>query len=52
MILSTALAAHAGVDLSYLPMAKASVRGKAESLRVYLVRSLLEDLPRAIPKES
>jgi len=51
LILSTTLAAKAGIDLSYLPMAKASVRGKIESLRVFLVKDLLNDLPRAFPKD-
>ena len=48
LILSTALAAKAGVDLSYLPMATATVRGKTEPLRVFLVKDLIRDLPRAL----
>ncbi len=49
LILSTTLAAKAGVDLSYLPMATATVRGKTEPLRVILVKDLLGDLAKAFP---
>jgi len=48
LIVSTALAAKSGVDLSYLPMATATVRGKTEPLRVFLVKDLIRDLPRAL----
>ena len=44
MILSTTLAAKAGLDLSYLPLAKVRVRGKNEAMRVYLVKDILKDL--------
>lgn len=50
LILSTTLAAQAGVDLSYLPMAKATIRGKTEPPRVFLVKNLLGELPGALSK--
>jgi adenylate cyclase len=44
LILSTALAAKAGLDLSHLPLARAKVRGKTEPMRVYIVKDILKDL--------
>ena len=52
LILSTTLAAQAGLDLSYLPMANARVRGKTEVMRVYLVKDILKDLQSSVKARS
>ena len=44
LILTTGVAAKAGLDLSHLPLAQASPRGKDEVLRVYVVKDILKDL--------
>ena len=44
LIVSTKVAAQAGLDLSSLPMATVTPRGKTEPIRVYIVRDLLKDL--------
>lgn len=49
LILSTKAAALAGVDLSHVPVAAVTPRGKAEPLRVYVVKDILADLAPAIP---
>jgi adenylate cyclase len=45
MVLSSGVAARAGLDLTRLPMAKVTLRGKTDELRVYLVKNILADLP-------
>ena len=50
LVLSTVAGAQAGLDLSFLPMAHASVRGKTEKLRVYVVKDVLAELgPLIVP---
>lgn len=44
LIVSTRTAALAGVDLSHVPVANVTIRGKAEPLRVYVVRNILEEV--------
>jgi adenylate cyclase len=51
LVLSTAAGARAGLDLSFLPMAHAAVRGKTEKLRVYVVKDILKELaPLVAPR--
>ena len=44
LVLSTTVAAQAGLDLSHLPLRAAQVRGRNEPIRVYVVKDLLADL--------
>jgi len=44
LVLSTRLAAQAGLDLSYLPVVPFSARGRDEVLRVYIVKDILAEL--------
>jgi len=44
LIVSTAAAAAAGADLSHLPVTRATLRGREEGLRVYVVKDILADL--------
>lgn len=44
LVLSTRLAAQAGLDLTYLPVIPFAPRGKGEVLRVYAVKDILRDL--------
>jgi len=44
LILSTIVAAKAGLDLSHLAVARVAPRGKAEVVRVYVVKDILKDL--------
>lgn len=46
MILSTNVAANAGVDLSFLKVYRIRVRGRDEPLRVYAVKNVIEELER------
>ena len=45
MTLTSIVAAHAGIDLSALPMGRTTLRGKTEELRVYMIKDILKDLP-------
>ena len=44
LILSTGVAAKAGLDLSHIAVASVAPRGKAEVVRVYVVKDILKDL--------
>jgi adenylate cyclase len=44
LVLSTAVAAQAGLDLSFLPLRVAQVWGRNEPIRVYVVKDILTDL--------
>jgi adenylate cyclase len=44
LVLSTTVAAQAGLDLSHLPLRAAQVRGRNEPIRVYVVKDVLADL--------
>lgn len=45
LILSTKVAALAGIDLSAVPVAAVTPRGKVEPIRVYVVKNILEEVP-------
>ena len=49
LILSSRVAALAGVDLSHLPVATVTPRGKVDALRVYVVKDILKDLGELTP---
>lgn len=48
MTLTSVVAAHAGIDLSALPMGRTTLRGKTEELRVYMIKDILKDLPQQL----
>jgi adenylate cyclase len=44
MVLSSGVVARAGLDLTHLPVAKVTLRGKTDELRVYVIKDILNDI--------
>jgi adenylate cyclase len=44
MVLSSGVVARAGLDLTHLPVARVSLRGKTDELRVYVIKDILADI--------
>ncbi len=44
MVLSSGVVARAGLDLSHLPVAKVTLRGKTDEMRVYVLKDILTDI--------